>query len=65
MTPSNASLLRRLGAMLYDGLLVLAEFRAEDPAVPIKPLHKMTRRQIEKEITKPVAEIRSTLSGVK
>ena len=24
MTPTNASLLRRLGAMLYDGLLVLA-----------------------------------------
>jgi SAM-dependent methyltransferase len=33
-----------------DGLLVLAEFRAEDPAVPIKPLHKMTKDQAKKEL---------------
>ena len=33
-----------------DGLLVLAEFRAEDPAVPIKPLHKMTKAQAKKEL---------------
>jgi len=32
------------------GRLVLAEFRGEDPAVPIKPLHKMTKRQIRAEL---------------
>jgi SAM-dependent methyltransferase len=32
------------------GRLVLAEFRGEDPAVPIKPLHKMTRRQVRAEL---------------
>jgi hypothetical protein len=30
--------------------MVLVEFRGEDPAVPIKPLHKMTKRQIRREI---------------
>ena len=33
-----------------DGLLVLAEFRGEDPAVPIKPLHKMTKAQAKQEL---------------
>lgn len=33
-----------------DGLLVLAEFRGEDPAVPIKPLHKMTKAQAKREL---------------
>ena len=32
------------------GRLVLAEFRGEDPAVPIKPLHKMTKAQIKGEL---------------
>jgi ubiquinone/menaquinone biosynthesis C-methylase UbiE len=31
------------------GRVALAEFRAEDPKVPIKPLHKMTKEQIMKE----------------
>jgi ubiquinone/menaquinone biosynthesis C-methylase UbiE len=31
------------------GRVALAEFRAEDPAVPIKPLHKMSKAQIMKE----------------
>jgi ubiquinone/menaquinone biosynthesis C-methylase UbiE len=31
------------------GRVALAEFRAEDPLVPIKPLHKMSKRQIMKE----------------
>ena len=30
--------------------LVLVEFRTEDPQVPIKPLHKMSKAQILKEI---------------
>ncbi len=29
---------------------MLVEFRAEDPNVPIKPLHKMSKEQILKEI---------------
>jgi hypothetical protein len=32
------------------GRLVLAEFRGEDAAVPIKPLHKMTKAQIRAEL---------------
>jgi ubiquinone/menaquinone biosynthesis C-methylase UbiE len=31
------------------GRVALAEFRAEDPDVPIKPLHKMSKEQIMKE----------------
>lgn len=33
------------------GRLVLVEFRAEDPKVPIKPLHKMSKVQVNKELT--------------
>lgn len=32
------------------GRLALVEFRAEDPTVPIKPLHKMSKAQILKEL---------------
>lgn len=32
-----------------DGVIVLLEFRTEDPDVPIKPLHKMSKKQIMKE----------------
>ncbi len=38
------------GALKPDGVIVLVEFREEDPEVPIKPLHKMSKRQIEKEM---------------
>jgi len=34
-----------------DGLVVLVEFREEDPKVPIKPLHKMSKAQVNKELT--------------
>ena len=34
-----------------DGRIALAEFRAEDPNVPIKPEHKMSKKQILKEFT--------------
>jgi ubiquinone/menaquinone biosynthesis C-methylase UbiE len=37
-------------ALKPDGRLALVEFRAEDPDVPIKPLHKMSKRQIMKEL---------------
>jgi ubiquinone/menaquinone biosynthesis C-methylase UbiE len=33
------------------GRLVLVEFRAEDPNVPIKKLHKMSKDQVNKELT--------------
>jgi ubiquinone/menaquinone biosynthesis C-methylase UbiE len=33
------------------GKIVLVEFRGEDPEVPIKPEHKMTKDQINKELT--------------
>jgi ubiquinone/menaquinone biosynthesis C-methylase UbiE len=36
-------------ALSPEGRLVLVEFRSEDPQVPIKPLHKMSKRQILKE----------------
>jgi precorrin-6B methylase 2 len=38
-------------ALKPDGKLLLIEYRGEDPRVPIKPLHKMTVEQIEKELT--------------
>ncbi|NUO51276.1 MAG: methyltransferase domain-containing protein [Polyangiaceae bacterium] len=38
-------------ALSARGRLVLLEFRGEDPDVPIKPEHKMTRAQIMKEMS--------------
>ncbi len=42
------------------GRVALVEFRAEDPTVPIKPLHKMTQAQCVREFTanqyKPVGQ---------
>jgi ubiquinone/menaquinone biosynthesis C-methylase UbiE len=32
------------------GKVVLLEYRAEDPTVPIKPLHKMSAAQVQKEM---------------
>ena len=37
-------------ALKPDGRLVLIEFRGEDPAVPIQPLHKMTVAQVRQEL---------------
>src|SRR5262245_57694814 len=37
-------------ALRGKGRLVLVEYRGEDPAVPIKPEHKMTLAQIRKEL---------------
>ena len=37
-------------ALKPDGRLVLLEYRAEDPAIPIRPLHKMTVKQAETEV---------------
>ncbi len=33
-----------------NGVIVLLEYRAEDPEVPIKPLHKMSKKQVETEL---------------
>jgi SAM-dependent methyltransferase len=33
------------------GRLVFVEYRGEDPAVPIKPLHKMTEVQVKREMS--------------
>ncbi len=37
-------------ALRPGGLLVLIEYRGEDPAVPMKPLHKMTEAQARLEL---------------
>ncbi len=39
------------GALKVAGRVVLVEYRAEDPSVPIKPLHKMTEAQVKKELS--------------
>lgn len=44
-------MLRHIRASLKgNGRLVLLEYRAEDPKVPIRPLHKMTVSQVTAEI---------------
>ena len=37
-------------ALKPGGRLVLVEYRGEDPAVPIKRLHKMTEAQVQREL---------------
>ncbi|MDG2169575.1 MAG: class I SAM-dependent methyltransferase, partial [Opitutales bacterium] len=44
------------------GLLVFVEYRAEDPTVRIKRLHKMTEEQIKKEMTVQNLEFVETIS---
>ncbi|MGR8918336.1 MAG: class I SAM-dependent methyltransferase [Gammaproteobacteria bacterium] len=41
---------RVLEALRPDGRVYLVEYRAEDPAVPIKPLHKMSEAQARREL---------------
>ena len=44
-------MLRRIReALKPDGRLVLLEYRGEDPAVPIRPEHKMTVAQVKTEL---------------
>ena len=45
--------LSMLEALKPGGKLVLVEFRAEDPNVPIKAIHKMSQQQAVKEFKKP------------
>jgi len=45
------AILRRIRESLRkDGRLVLLEYRAEDPKVPIRPEHKMTVEQVKAEL---------------
>ncbi|MGJ8698022.1 MAG: class I SAM-dependent methyltransferase [Verrucomicrobiaceae bacterium] len=39
-----------VNALKPDGRIFLLEYRAEDPTVPIKPLHKMSEAQAKKEM---------------
>lgn len=46
---------REMGEAMYESLkpggqIILLEYRAEDPSVPIKPLHKMTEEQARREM---------------
>jgi SAM-dependent methyltransferase len=38
-------------ALKPGGCVIFVEYRGEDPAVPIKPLHKMTEAQVKKEMS--------------
>jgi hypothetical protein len=47
-----AAMLRSLReALTPDGEVVVVEYREEDPLVPIKPLHKMSKAQVHRELT--------------
>jgi SAM-dependent methyltransferase len=46
------------------GRAALVEFRAEDPAVPIKPLHKMSKSQILKELPPNGLELTDQFDGL-
>ncbi len=48
-------------ALKPGGRMVFVEFRGEDPAVPIKPLHKTTEAQIKKEMAVHPLEWSETL----
>lgn len=45
--PVLAALKRSLAP---GGRVAIVEFRAEDPALPIKPEHQMTKRQVQREL---------------
>jgi len=47
-----------------EGLIVLVEYREEDPDVPIKPLHKMSKTQIMKELTANGFEFSKEFNGL-
>jgi precorrin-6B methylase 2 len=46
-------MLKISAAMKPGGRVVFVEFRMEDPAVPIKLVHKMTQAQVKKEVAHP------------
>lgn len=47
-----------------EGRVALVEFRAEDAAVPIKPLHKMSKAQILKELPPNGFELAEQFDGL-
>jgi ubiquinone/menaquinone biosynthesis C-methylase UbiE len=47
-------------ALKHGGRVVLVEYRGEDPAVPIKRLHKMTQIQVRREMAAAGLEWEST-----
>ena len=51
-------------ALKPSGLLVLVEYREEDPSVPIKPLHKMSKRQVNKELTSNQFQLQREYDGL-
>lgn len=51
-------------AMRSGALLYLVEFRGEDPTVPIKPLHKMSKAQAVREMEAAGLEYISAWSGL-
>lgn len=51
-------------ALKPGGRLVLVEYRGEDPAVPIKPLHKMTAAQVRKELAVHPVKFEANLPGL-
>ncbi len=51
-------------ALKQDGRIALLEYRAEDPNVPIKPLHKMTRKQAVAEFAANGFRVRREYAGL-
>ncbi len=41
---------KMIAGLRKGGRLVFVEFRAEDPTVPIKEVHKMSEAQVKKEM---------------
>lgn len=51
-------------ALKKDGRIALLEYRAEDPKVPIKPLHKMSKAQAIKEFATNGFKLSSEFDGL-
>jgi ubiquinone/menaquinone biosynthesis C-methylase UbiE len=51
-------------ALKPGGRLVFVEYRAEDPQVPIKPVHKMSEAQVKKEAARQPLVWERTASGL-
>jgi cyclopropane fatty-acyl-phospholipid synthase-like methyltransferase len=51
-------------ALKKDGRIALLEYRAEDPKVPIKPLHKMSKAQAIKEFAANGFKLSSEFDGL-
>ncbi len=47
-----------------DGRVVLLEYRGENPLIPIKRLHKMTQKQVKREMAAVGLQWRETFDGL-